>query len=310
MARPWLSVIMPTYNGSAFVVQAIESIVAQRQDDIELIVVDDGSTDATLSMVRLFEAKLAMSVVEAGRLGSWVKATNVGMARAEGTYISWLHQDDVWAPGRLARLRELITRYSKATLVAHAAAYIDERGRCVGALRAPLPSSRPLAPATVLPHLLVQNFFAPPALLFPRATVKAVGWMDERLWWGADWELCLRLASVGQTVYEPSLFASYRLHRGSLSSTGAHRLGDLRRALGATLERHLTSASPEVARAARFSAEMNVVLAAFAANGTRPPIAMLGRFAMLGPAGWARYLRDSRIVERAMSRWRVRAASR
>lgn len=310
MARPWLSVVMPTYNGSAFVAQAIESIVAQERDDIELIVVDDGSTDATPSIVRSFEAKLSMSVIEVGRLANWVKATNVGMARAEGTYISWLHQDDVWAPGRLARLGELCTRYPKATLVAHAAAYIDGRGRCVGALRAPLPSLRPLAPATVLPHLLVQDFFAPPALLFPRSVVESVGWMDERLWWGADWEICLRLASIGDTVYDPSLLASYRLHPGSLSSTGAHRLADLRRALGQTLERHLASASEEVARAARFSAEMTVVLAAFAAHGTLPPISLLRRFAMLGPAGWARYLRDSRIAERALSRWRVRAASR
>lgn len=223
MAAPWLSIIMPNYNGAAYIREAIDSIIAQNAPDVELIVVDDGSDDDSLRVARAYEGRLRLSIIEPGRMGNWVAMTNVGMKAARGEFLCWLHNDDAWLPGRLAELRRLVERMPGATLYTHCCRYIDHRGRRVGVLRAPLPACRDLPPSFVLPKLLIQDFFSPPALFFRRRDAEAVGWMDDRLWFVADWDFGLKLAALGPTVYHDAPLACYRIHPASL--TPASRIG-------------------------------------------------------------------------------------
>ena len=101
-----ISVITPNYNGSRYLAQAIESVLAQRRAgvDLEYIVVDGGSTDGSLAILERYRSELARLVVESDR--GPASAINKGFALARGEMVGWLNADDLYHPGALARVAE------------------------------------------------------------------------------------------------------------------------------------------------------------------------------------------------------------
>jgi glycosyltransferase involved in cell wall biosynthesis len=97
---PLVSVIVPVFNGARFLAQAIDSILAQRYAPLELIVVDDGSTDATPAVAERYDGKLRyLRQANAGPAA----ARNAGIVAARGAILAFLDSDDLWLPGKLAR---------------------------------------------------------------------------------------------------------------------------------------------------------------------------------------------------------------
>lgn len=307
MPEPWLSVVLPTWNGQAYLAETLESVVREGVDDLDVVAVDDGSTDRTLEILRSYASRLPLRILEPGRVGNWVANTNRGMAQARGTHVSILHQDDSWRPGRLRRMREASAASPGATLIVHASVYVDSRGRRVGLYRPPLPRRMGGAPpSVVVPRLLVQNFLTVPSAIFPRQAFLEAGGMDESLWYTADWDLWIRLAGAGRTVYVDRPLASYRIHPLSQTSVRSFDSHEFRAQHEEVLERHLGAWSGASGRAARFSIEVNTALAALA-NRRLPDLPRLAAGALgLGPAGLARYWTVSRIAERAAARLRCR----
>src|SRR5688572_15476095 len=101
MSTPRVTVAVPTYNGQAFIEEAIASVLAQVFDDFELVVVDDGSDDATLAIVSRFHDPRLRVEAHPVRLGL-VENWNRCLAAATGDYVTIFHQDDVMAPHNLA----------------------------------------------------------------------------------------------------------------------------------------------------------------------------------------------------------------
>jgi hypothetical protein len=309
MGRPWLSVLMPTYNGAAYVAAALDSIADQVGDDVEVIALDDGSTDETLALLRRYAERLPLRIVARGRIGSWVANTNHGLSLARGEYVCYLHQDDCWLPHRLATLKARARAHPTVALFLHASYFIDAAGQRLGAWRCPLPPHRMLHPDRVLESLLVQNFIAIPAPLFRREVALQVGGMDERLWYTADWDFWLKLATAGETFYDPRPLACFRIHALSQTMRQSRDGGDFRRQHEAVLDRHLPAwlrghadLRPVLAQVAEFSAEVNAALADSLHRRMPDWGNLLGLGFALGPAGWHRFLRDSRIVERVRAR--------
>src|SRR5574340_695015 len=124
MPRPTVSVVVPAYNAAAFLRRAIDSVLGQTAVDLELLVVDDGSTDATLQLLAGYGERLqAIPQVNAGPAG----ARNRGLALARGRYIAFLDADDWWLPEKLGRQVALLDSRpeigfcSTGTRVVHAA---------------------------------------------------------------------------------------------------------------------------------------------------------------------------------------------
>jgi GT2 family glycosyltransferase len=305
VAKPWLSVVVPTFNGAAFLPAALEGIRRQGDLDLEVIAVDDGSSDATLAVLDSWASRLPLRVVRRDHTGSWVANSNHGLAQARADHVCFLHQDDLWLSDRLRVVKPLLVGDPRTVLVLHASWFIGPDGRRLGRWRCPLPT-RPggLEPDRVVERLLVQNFIAMPAPIFRRDAAMRVGGMDERLWYTADWDLWLKLAGAGKTVYCPRALAAFRIHPQSQTVRRTTGAADLRRQLEIVLDRHLTAwkGNVEVLRAARFSVEVNLALAA-RAHGQWPDWRALSRRGLaLGLAGWHRYLRDSRLAERLRAR--------
>lgn len=309
--EPWLSVIVPTYDGEAFIADALESVRAEAAEGVEVIVVDDGSRDRTLEIVRGFEGTLNLRVVPHAPARNWVATSNVGLRAAAGRYACFLHQDDRWLPGRARELQRALARHPLAHLMFHPAVFLDPDGRRAGRWGCPLRAG-PVTGDELMTHLLVQNFIAVSSPIFDRRRALQTGGLDESLWYTADWDLWLRLGADG-AVYVDRPLAGFRLHAGSQTIARARTDSEFLAQMTTVLERHLAAwggAGPSrarVARLARFSAKVNVALSAMARGGDSRGIrTLLWEFLALGPRGWLGYLRDSRLVERVVPRFRLR----
>jgi glycosyltransferase involved in cell wall biosynthesis len=314
VATPWISILMPTFNGEAYIDLALKSVEAQCDPDIEVIAVDDGSTDQTLAILSAFSDRLNLRIIRRSRVGNWAANVNRALDFARGTYVSILHQDDVWHPGRLARLRSLAALHTDATLFVHPCWFIDERGDRLGPWRCPLPPHVALNPRSVLDRLLIQNFIAMPAPMFPRSVFSVLGGMDAGLWFTPDWDLWLKLASAGPTIYTDEFLADFRLHSSSQTLTRSHDLDDFRRQHTVVLERHVGALDPGptplVRGAVALSVEVNATLAAAFHGVPIPYRTLVGTLLKAGPAGWFQYLRVSRLGERVLARLRARMRAR
>ncbi len=304
---PWLSVIMPTYNATNYLPCALDGLVAQEDQDFEVIAIDDGSTDATLDLLRAYSNRLTMRIVKQDHTGNWIAAANLGIRMAEGRYLSILHHDDTWSSNRVRQLKRCTARWPAASLLLHPARFVDSAGRVVGTWRCPLPSNiGTLGPQHVLGPLLIQNFIAPPAPLIRTETARQVGGMDEELWYTADWDFWLRLVRVCQTAYYSFPLVSYRIHATSGTSTTPGRIEELRSEYEKVLAKHLEDGDAGIHdRVSRFSVEMNLALMRLVGGQRVGWPRLIGAFAKLGPLGWYRYLRCSRILERGTSRVRA-----
>ena len=314
MTAPWLSVIVPTYNGAAYLAQALDSVGIQRDTAIEVIAIDDGSTDDTVGILRHYASHLPLRIIERGRVGNWVANSDYALRHASGEYACFLHQDDLWCQGRLATLRACVQRAPDAVLWLHPVWFVDARGRRLGRWTCPLPTGEAgLSSEVVLEHLLVQNFVGMPAPLFRRDAFLATTGMDARLWYVADWDLWLSLAERGLTGYVPQPMAAFRVHGESQTVRRGWELEDLREQHRTVFTRHFSKWTcrdehirAQVRAAFAASTDLNLWLMG-RLQGRTASLEGLRRHAIrLGPSGWRRLWRDSRIGERLMARLRSR----
>ncbi len=127
--NPLVSVIIPTYNVEAFVKDALESVIAQTYDNWELIVVDDGSCDGTLELLRVYEGKdTRIRVCALERNSGQAVARNHAVAVAKGRYIAFLDSDDMWLPYKLERQVSAFQEYEDAAVVFSYYEKISENG--------------------------------------------------------------------------------------------------------------------------------------------------------------------------------------
>jgi GT2 family glycosyltransferase len=308
LQTPWLSAIVPTYNGERYLRAALESVKAQDRAGLELIAIDDGSTDGTLAILEEYSAALPLRVVQRPRTGNWVATTNHALSLARGEYACFLHQDDLWLDGRVEALARVVKDAPDAAMVVHPSWFVDDRGKRLGLWRCPLPAGK-VSGELVARRLIVQNFLAIPAPIFRRELALRAGGMDEALWYTADWDLWLTLARAGDVVHEDRPLAAFRIHGSSQTSQRTRDEAALRGQLDAVLQKHLPSAAAgnrRIASVAAFSVDLNVALSGALHRGGLPWARLVREFVSLGPLGWRGFVRDSRIAERVFARVRCR----
>jgi glycosyltransferase involved in cell wall biosynthesis len=300
---------MPVYGGEEWIDAALGSLAAEPAEGIEVLLIDGSPTPATRLRAEKFSGRLRLRIFERPDLSSWHGKTNFGVDVAESPHICLLCVDDVWLPGRAAAVRGWIAAVPGAALHLAPSAIIDRRGRRLGVWRCPLPTGRALSGGTVGERLLVQNFVASPAPVFRKDAWLECGGLDDQLWYTADWDLWLKLASLNSVYYHSEVTCGFRIHGGSLTMSGGRDVADLTHQMRSVLERHLARLSPvgaDVERAARASIAVNTALAS-ASCGDFTGLAGAATAVMgLGPGGIHRFFRDSRIFERVAPRVRAR----
>ncbi len=312
MSEPWLSVVMPTYNGERYLRETFESLVAQDERGFECVVVDGGSTDATREIIDTYARQLNVRIFVQPEFPNWVGKTNFAFEQARAPHVCMLHHDDAWLPGRAAAIRDALNRHPEVALVLHASRMIDEAGHPLGRWSCPLaPEPTVHESSRVLEHLLVQNFIACPSPTFRRDAALGVGGISGELWYTGDWDFYLKLAATGPAIYLDRELSAYRLHGSSLTISASANIAEFRGQLDSVLARHIDRIPDpirrrRVKRTAEASNAVNAALAASLHGGYSALPRALAALARLGPAGLHRYLVDSRIAERVCARWRAR----
>lgn len=211
MAAPTVSVIMPTYNYARYVAGALESVLAQTRPPHEVIVVDDGSTDATPEILAAFGSRIR--VIRQQNQGG-AASRNTGAAAATGDLLAFIDSDDRWMPAKLERQVARFLEDPALGLVHCGVLEIDAAGR-------PLRRVTRGAEGWITEKLLL---FREPVILggssgmvVPRAVFEEVGGIDARLFNNDDWDLWYRIGLRYRVGFIPELLVQYRRHSGSLS---------------------------------------------------------------------------------------------
>lgn len=216
-----ISVVIPCYNACRYIGAAIRSVMLQDWPDLELIVVDDGSTDGSADLVaRQFPWVNLLRVSN----GGVAAARNIGIAHARGEWIAFLDADDIWLPEKLSHQWQLLGTNTGARMCYTAwqtwASAEPEPGPEV---REPLEeiasdSERWAGPSGwIYPDLLLDCVVWTSTVLAHRSVFDATGVFDAQLRIGEDWDLWLRASRVTPILRVPKPLALYRMHPTSIT---------------------------------------------------------------------------------------------
>jgi glycosyltransferase involved in cell wall biosynthesis len=208
---PTISIVTPSYNQAAFLEATIESVLRQDYPNIEYIVVDGGSTDDSVKIIRRYEKYLAWWCSEKDKGQS--DAINKGWQMARGEIISYLNSDDLLLPGAINLIIDAYRSDHEASIYYGDWTYIDKDGVEIGRKKSSHCDFKKLL-------VLGQGKFIAQAASFYRADlVRQVGLIDETLHLSMDYDLLLRLSRQAKMIYIPQPLAQIRLHSLSKSST-------------------------------------------------------------------------------------------
>jgi glycosyltransferase involved in cell wall biosynthesis len=210
---PWprISIVTPSYNQGRFIEETMRSVLLQGYPDLEYIVMDGGSTDHTVEIIRPYEPWLAYWVSERDR--GQTQAINKGMERATGEIVAWLNSDDLYLPGALARVASVWEQGQTHWLVGKVVI-----GKSLGS-----PDNQTLRISSSRAFLEIaggwllkgrhRRTFTQPEVFISRRAWTAVGGLFERLSLLMDYHLWAKLSAQGYAPrYVPEAVAFFRLH--------------------------------------------------------------------------------------------------
>ena len=199
---PLVSIVTPSFNQARFLEDTIQSVLSQNYPRLEYIIVDGGSTDGSVDIIKKYENKLAWWVSEKDK--GQTDALNKGFARAKGDILAWLNSDDTYEPGAIDAAVKLMQPNPEIGLLYGDANYINEAGRVIGKFP---------AAQTNLKHLREGYVHIPQQAAFFRGNLwHEVGPLDSSFYFAMDYDLWIRLATRSQVKYVPQTWANFRLH--------------------------------------------------------------------------------------------------
>jgi len=209
-----VSVIIPAFNAADTLARSVASVLLQQVASLEIIIIDDGSTDKTFSHAcEMAESNPAIRVVRLICNGGVSAARNAGIHAARGQFLAFLDADDVWLEGKLHKQLAEIQRDPTITLVSCNSIFVTESGEFLkeGHVNRP-----PVEGDQSWKTLLVYNFLPTPTVLTYRHLVLELGGFDEQLPVGEDLDLWIRLALLGKVCVLKEILIKYFDSNGSL----------------------------------------------------------------------------------------------
>jgi glycosyltransferase involved in cell wall biosynthesis len=200
---PLVSIVTPSFNQARFLEATIQSVLSQNYPRLEYIIVDGGSTDGSLEIIRKYSDRLSWWTSEKDK--GQTDALNKGFAHATGNILAWLNSDDTYQPGAVASAVEFMRENLQLGLVYGDSNYINEAGEVIGKFP---------AAQTDLNHLRQGYVHIPQQASFFRGDLwRSVGPLDPSFFFAMDYDLWVRLAAISQVKYVSQTWANFRLHR-------------------------------------------------------------------------------------------------
>lgn len=203
---PRITVVTPSFNQGRYLDETIRSVLDQNYPNLEYMVIDGGSTDNSVDVIRGHEARLSYWVSE--KDGGQSDAINKGYRRATGDILAWLNSDDCYCPGALQRVADYFSIHGDVDAVVGDLQIIDRDGRLVG--------TKKTVPITFWRNLYSGCAIPQPATFNTRRAYILTGDLDPRLRYLMDYEYYLRMQSRGiRFGVIPVELAKFRLHNDS-----------------------------------------------------------------------------------------------
>lgn len=295
MTLPLVTIVTPSFRQVAFLEAAIRSVIEQDYPRIEYIIIDGGSTDGSVDVIRRYERQIAWWVSAPDR--GQADAIATGWERGSGEILGWLNADDVYLPGAVRRAVDALERATEATLAYGRCDLVDEATGTIRALEVV-----PLGLADVLAR---RGLIAQPAAFAPARAVREVGGLDRSLRFVMDFDLWIRLLTRGPATFiDGPPLARYRQHAATKSRMAAaafawELLGVLDRYYGrpdvpgsarevraiAYAQAHLVGARAALGSDRDLVAAIGWLLRAFRAHPPSAARAVRAVLARAGPAG-------------------------
>lgn len=201
MKNPLVTIITPSYNQSRYLEQTIRSVLDQDHPSLEYFVIDGGSTDSSVDIIRRYEKQLSGWVSEKDR--GQADAINKGFRRASGEFVAWLNSDDIYQPGAIRKAIDAFQQHPEAGLVYGNVLSIDENSQPFN-----LQNFKPHS----LPDLMAFNIISQPAVFMRRSVLEQAGYLDLGYHLLLDHHLWLRMAALAPLVFIPETLAAARYH--------------------------------------------------------------------------------------------------
>ena len=209
-SRPPISIVVPSYNQGQFIRATIDSILAQKLNGIEILVMDGGSTDNTVDVLRSYGDKIKW-VSEEDRGQS--HAINKGFERASSDIFGYINSDDTYQPGALSTVLDAFQQHPEADFVYGDFNYINATGSVMASRR-----------TTDFDYDILRfdhNFICQPASFWRRSVIERIGPIAEDIYYFMDYEYYLRAAAAGMCFYHlRQNLANLRLHKDCKTVSG------------------------------------------------------------------------------------------
>ena len=212
--QPLVSIITPSFHQARYIEATIQSVLMQDYPNVEYIVVDGGSQDGTVEIIKKYalESGSLLPNIQRHGIASWVSekdkgqtdAINKGFARSKGEILAWLNSDDTYEPGAIASAVKYLQDHPEVGMVYGDCNFINETGRVIGKFGSAQTDYR-----------LLRRGYAhiPQQTMFFRADLwRQVGPLDPSFYFAMDYDLWTRLAARTQLKYVPQTWANFRLH--------------------------------------------------------------------------------------------------
>lgn len=211
---PSIAIVTPSYNTGRFIGPCVRSVLEQDYPHVDYIVMDGGSTDETVDVLKSFGPKLRwVSQKDKGQSDAIVR----GFQQTSGEILGWLNSDDTFEPGALRAVAEFFAANPDIDLVYGDADYTDTRDRHI----APCVHIEPYSRERLFRY---SDFLVQPATFFRRNIYDKVGGVDVSIHWAMDYDLWLRMVAAGAKVaYLPKLLAHFRWLHDNKTATGSHK---------------------------------------------------------------------------------------
>ena len=209
---PSISVIVPSFNQGQFIEETLLSIIGQQYPNLEILVIDGGSTDNTVEILEKYSSQIAYwhSKKDQGQ----ADAINQGISLSSGDVICWLNSDDMFMPGALldvgSRFRE---RTDESYLIYGATVIIKESDEIISS-DAQIPGSFDAF------KLTYTSYMSQPSTFWTRKLVQSVGKLEIKYNYVLDWEWFIRASKVTEFEYVPKFYSIYRYHPSHKTSNG------------------------------------------------------------------------------------------
>ena len=213
-ALPLVSIITPSFNQAAYLEETIKSVISQDYPNIEYIVIDGGSTDGSVDVIKKYQGRIAFWVSEQDK--GQTDAINKGFAKATGDILAWINSDDTYNPKAVGEAVKFLMENPDVAMVYADCDFINERGEVIGKFASRQTDYQKLRRGYA--HIPQQTMF------FRAKYWKELGPLDPSFYFAMDYDLWVRIAKHAPIRYLPGkTWANFRIHTSSKTNINDER---------------------------------------------------------------------------------------